>query len=736
LMVLFTVITTAAASPQPVVMTRHLRSGFQATLPPDQPTSVTPTPTEFANYSTFPTPKPAVGISTNELSGRGGDSGDSISNSGESSTTTHLTVITIYQTVFNNATAKDALVKFLKEKLTSAYNSFYKFFNGVIESLWKLFIPKDGYDKAAKDDTSIIALRKRIWMISAAIAGVLLPLTLLLSILTTMKRGVGSQLGFSSAREAIVHWMVTIGVGFSSYWWLDLVAKLMDSTAGAIFDGFKYDIYKDALFSSGVFSETIKNPTATTTNISFGDVAVLLYIVFMMIMLISLAIGAIIAMVSREVILFIMIFITPLAGVLINFGPLRFLKWYWLQGLTIAFLLLPINAIMFTTVVTGQELILKSSDDYHLFVGIIFCIGLVSIAVAINKAFGDAVMGSVIQVAKHAWNATQETIAAAIMVATVIATAGLSLGAAGGAEAAGLVGEAAGGAGGLSPSTPGDAKKLFDAYQKAQQTRNLTSSLGNAMSWSNSPILRGAGRGLQIGSSVSTYRDTRAEQGSELMQAWDSHWGEQFTDVSTMPGSEEAGSAITGFASMYPDDRSGALLDNLDTSQNILKVGQEEFGFGYAEILKDGFMFSKTGLLSSDGVKKGGAEFMQSYSLQKTYGTPPGRSIMGLRNTLSKPAYLARYTPETQNIHPRDLAVASTMMSKESFLNPSPQLIRDATLMVQAKRLSGENYVQILEGESSSDIKGWISNASNTLLSSSNQNIVAFGREMGNRYGK
>jgi len=724
LVVIAAVLSQAAA----IIPPEATKTNYQmnSTSSPDQPIMITPTP--------IPTPT-AFAVNTpdylnDDLSGIGGSCNPGEPGCLGSTTTTGGTTINlvkhvyVYKTFFNNPTARDSLINYLNTNLTVGYNLLYEMFNKLVKTFWNQTLPKD-VTAAEKDPNSITSLRMTVWNISGGIAVLLMPLTLLLSILTTMMGGTKSPLGFASGREALINWMVSIGIGASSFWWLGKITVLTDNNAKAIFDAMQYDILKNAIFNPDLFQKTALSGAVSVVNLA--------YLIVMIILLCVLGIAVLMAIVAREAILFMMIFLTLPTCVLSNFGPLRFLRTFWLQGLVTALLLLPMNAFMLSALVNAQMLVLKSDDYYHKFIGVAFSLGIISILIGINRAYGDRIMEAVYDVGRNAWDATQQTLGAIAFVVVAALTYGASLG----AEAA-VVGttEAVGAsetAGALNASTPAQAKSLFDAYNSSQKVRTATNLMGSVLKSSDNRGLRSIGNGLQVGNAFSQFGDTRLQLGKQMMGDWKSHFGQQFSSPAEMPGSDIADSTISGFANRYPDDSSGLLMENLDQAQMIMQVGQNEFGFGYGQILKDGFNFPKSGMLNEEGLRTTGSRFQYSYALQKTYGTPPGKSLMGLRNNMTKVGFMTQYPPDSTNMHPKDLAIAATMFSKEPALKVSPQMMKDASMMVNARRMGGENYSGIMSSNHS-NMGGWLVESANGLTSSSNPDVSNFANSVIERY--
>ena len=343
--------------------------------------------------------------------------------------------------------------------------------------------------------------------------------------------------------------------------------------------------FNNAVLSPDLFQKTVLSGAVSVVNLAF--------LIVMIILLCVVGISIVTAIVAREAILFIMIFLTLPTCVLSNFGPLRFLRIFWLQGLVIALLLLPINAFMLSALVKIQLAVLTAPDFYHKFIAVALCLGIVSILIGIDKAYGDRVFESLYDIGKAAWGATQDTLNALALVVVAVLTYGASMG----AEAA-VVGttEAAGAsetAGTLSAGTTAQAKGLFDAYKSSQELRNAANLLGSVMKQSDNPRVRAIGNGIQVGNAFGQFGDKRLEIGKDLMGSWQAHFGKQFLNPAEMPGSDIADSTISGFASRYPDDRSGLMMENLDQAQMIIQVGQTEFGFGYGEISKRWFQLSQ-----------------------------------------------------------------------------------------------------------------------------------------------
>ena len=151
------------------------------------------------------------------------------------------------------------------------------------------------------------------------------------------------------------------------------------------------------------------------------------------------------------------------------------------------------------------------------------------------------------------------------------------------------------------------------------------------------------------------------------------------------------------------------------------------------KFLKDGFNFPKSGMLNNEGLSITGSRFQSSYALQKTYGTPPGKSFMSLRNNLPRVGFMTQYPPDSNNMHPKDLAIATQMLTRESALKVSPELVKDASMMVYARRMNGETYTGIMSSNHN-NINGWMVESANGLSSSNNPDVSGFANNIIERY--
>jgi hypothetical protein len=386
---------------------------------------------------------------------------------------------------------------------------------------------------------------KNAWLIMLRVALVLVPLTLILTIVTSMQDGVTSVSGYANTREAILEWVIAIALMASSYWLITWASSLTQSVAVALAQGLasaaKHQFVSDGGFSFGQYLfTTISN--GWLLSVASSPIITIFLIFFSMISAVTLAGSIIMAALSREIVLVLLTATAPVIYVIGSLHPFRWLKGLWTKILVTILLLPVINVLL---IGLGAQMMASTfgnpSGVVRTIIGIMLLLGLMSVLITVNGMAGKMVYGSVMEIAKQAGQATMGvvTMAASAVGVAIAGPAALGLGgSAGAATASGGVSAAsgaagvssvAGSAGAAASSGPGVASSASSmntlgrpsagsaassAFGPSAQKDALTSTLGQILQSSGNPALSAFGGGLKHGSAMNTRMKSSQSGGS------------------------------------------------------------------------------------------------------------------------------------------------------------------------------------------------------------------------------
>ncbi len=301
------------------------------------------------------------------------------------------------------------------------------------------------------------------WRVTLTAALLLLPVTLMLTAVGTLRLGATSVLGLADLKEALLGWLISAGAAGSSYYLLSLAHRLSVATAGSLLAADFGTRVTGATLAGAFFN--VNALLALAGNLLTSPIV--LYVAFFGLFLASsIMIGLGLALAAYTALAYLLTTLAPLVLVLGTLPPLRWLQGLWLKSVVVTFLIPIVDALLLKAAVSlfYNLLSAEGSGDVGTFItGVFVTAGVVSVLIAINFKVGEAVFGALAEVHRQALDATLGVVKLAA-VAVGFAAGGLAIGAGAGAVAgAGGAGEAgtalagggppiAGGPGGSGPN--------------------------------------------------------------------------------------------------------------------------------------------------------------------------------------------------------------------------------------------------------------------------------------------
>jgi hypothetical protein len=470
--------------------------------------------------------------------------------------------------------------------------------------------------------------RLKLWRITIVIAGILMPLTLVIGIGSALKEGASSVTGYAGAREALVTWFVGVGAAIASYFLLSKGIELSQLAGRAILE----QIITEADWNIG------QNLVATMINIGrINALPIVLKMflgIFAILLIVAITACLSLSLLAREVILLMLVGTAPIIIILGTLGPLRWLAWTWSKISVITLLLGPANFLL----IGGAFLITQEANLSELMrdslLGIFVALGFISVLIGINGLVGKMVYGSVIEVAQKAWQSTM----AVVKMAATLGAAGAGIAAApaigsalGGTSAAGagITAAESGATVGAATSQASSAGNTFNTYSKAMAQANLTKSIGQALAATGNPIAKGFGAGLNIGASKTAFDQIHADnamQGTPEMPSFNG-------DVDVHSAINNARNTIR---ERYPDLASGetSKLDKgTQLAQDTFKTF-ESMGVDTKQALWE-LGYLKAGGNPQDAATQYAGQIIGGYTKGREWGIASPSPIMGPGTSVS-----------------------------------------------------------------------------------------------------
>lgn len=339
-------------------------------------------------------------------------------------------------------------------------------------------------------------VRRDVWRVTIVVAGILMPLSFMVSVGAALRDGTSSVTGYAGAREALLNWVIAAGAAVSSYFLLTRAINLASAAAIAIFSGLLHEtsasldlggLIVGSLISSGLYIAT-------------PGLGQLFIVLFGMLLAVALVASIGLALLAREVILVLAVGLAPVTLILGGVGPLRWLSGLWMKVTTTALLLGPANALLLGAAallgVRAHQSELATAGLADRILGYLVALGIVSVLIGLNTLVGKMVYGAVIEIAEKAGQG----------VMAVVNLAGIAVGAAVAPAVGGLIGGAGATAiaGGGMGAGLGGAGAMETVAQASSQMRAV-SSIGQTVGATGLPGARGFGAGMNVGGALSAH---------------------------------------------------------------------------------------------------------------------------------------------------------------------------------------------------------------------------------------
>jgi hypothetical protein len=286
------------------------------------------------------------------------------------------------------------------------------------------------------------------WNVMFTFALLLLPATLAITALSTLRSSVISVLTYADLKEALIGWALSAAGAAASFFVLGLAHRLSLLAAVAILQ---------ADFGGHVSGATLSNMFFSAAGLSLvgqlSPAAVLYVAGFLLFLAGGILIGLALAIAAYTALVYVLTVIAPLVLILGVLPPLRWLNALWLKAVTLVFLLPVVDAILLKAVTALAVGFFDPASGSHTLGGFIASVfvtaGVLSALFVINWKVAEAMFGALGEVHRQFQGA----------VIGVLSLAAAAAGVALGMPLAGLA-PAAAGAGGGGPSASGGAPPL------------------------------------------------------------------------------------------------------------------------------------------------------------------------------------------------------------------------------------------------------------------------------------
>lgn len=427
------------------------------------------------------------------------DSGDD--EGAESGTVTVIERHTIWRILFPYETLGEAVKTALIRLVDEMSIGLVREMQGTANRLWQLVMQQEGLFQDVRRD---------VWRVTIVVAGILMPLSLMVSVGSALKEGTTSVTGYAGAREALLNWAISVGAAVSSYFLLSKAIELSAAGTVAIAEGLlgsvagSFDLGDHIVGSLVLAGMYVATPGIGQLFLSF----------FGAFLAIGLVASMGLALLAREVILILAVGFAPIMLIMGGVSPMRWLAALWTKITTIALLLGPANALLLgVSALIGlraHQAGLGGGAMADRILGFLLALGILSVLIGLNTIIGKTVYGAVVEIAEKAMKSTMAVVnLAAIAVGAAVAPAIGGLMGGGGAAASGVVeaggGPAAGGMGGAAA-----------AYGQATGQARLTAAIGQAVGASGIPGARGFATGMKVGAANEAYRQVRQGVGEGI----------------------------------------------------------------------------------------------------------------------------------------------------------------------------------------------------------------------------
>jgi hypothetical protein len=321
------------------------------------------------------------------------------------------------------------------------------------------------------------------WNVTFTFALLLLPATLAITALTTMKTSVISVLTYADLKETLIGWALSGAGAAASFFVLGLAHRLSLLAAIAILQ---------ADFGGHVTGATLANMFFSAAGLSLigqlSPAAVLYVAGFLLFLAGGILIGLALAIAAYTALVYVLTVIAPLVLTLGVLPPLRWLNALWLKAVTLVFLLPVVDAILLKAVTALAIGFFDPASGSHSLGGFIASVfvtaGVLGALFTINWKVAEAMFGALGEVHRQFQGAVMGVLslaAAAAGVALGMPLAGLAPAAA--STGAGGVGTAAsGGVPPLDGSGPSGAQPASQATARAPEATHQPGPMNGGQS--------------------------------------------------------------------------------------------------------------------------------------------------------------------------------------------------------------------------------------------------------------
>ena len=442
---------------------------------------------------------------------------------GDSGTVTVVERHTIWRILFPYDTLGEAVKAAVIRLIDEMSFGLVREMQGAANRLWQVVMQQEGLFQDVRRD---------VWRVTIVIAGILMPLSLMISVGSALKEGTTSVIGYAGAREALLNWVISVGAAVSSYFLLSKAIELSTAGTVAIAEGLlgsvagSFDLGDHILGSLVLAGMYVVTPGIGQLFLSF----------FGAFLAIGLVASMGLALLAREVILVLAVGFAPIMLIMGGVGPMRWLAALWTKITTIALLLGPANALLLgvgaMVGLRAHQAGLGGGATADRILGFLVALGILSVLIGLNTIIGKTVYGAVIEIGEKAMKSTM----------TVVNLAAIAVGAAAAPAIGGLVGGGSAAASGVVEAGGSAAASglsgVAGTYGQAMGPARLTAAIGQAVGASGLPGGRGFAAGMNVGVANEAYKQVRQGVGEGIGGA--GGWKEASLDTGRAVGDARA----------------------------------------------------------------------------------------------------------------------------------------------------------------------------------------------------
>jgi hypothetical protein len=299
------------------------------------------------------------------------------------------------------------------------------------------------------------------WNVTFTFALLLLPATLAMTAISTMKTSVASVLTYVDMKEALINWVFSVAAAAASYFLLGLAHRLSVLASGAIMQ---------ADFGGQVTGATLANVFFSATGLmlvaQLAPAAVLYVAGFLLFLAGGILIGLALAIAAYTALVYVLTVMAPLVLTLGVLPPLRWLSALWLKAITLVFLLPVVDAILLKAalaLVIGFFNPDSGTGTLGGFIASVFVTaGVLGALLTINFKVAEVMFGAIGEMHRQFQGAVLAVASlAAGAIGLLVGAPALGLATAGAVGSGGVAGSASGGAGGAGLGSGGPGGSGF-----------------------------------------------------------------------------------------------------------------------------------------------------------------------------------------------------------------------------------------------------------------------------------